>query len=284
MKFPTTLNETQSLTKRVAALNRFLSRSTDRCKPFFKAIKRAQRNKWDEECEKTFQDLKKYLPSPPLLSKPEAAEDLFIYLAVSKVEVSSDLIQEEMGAQLPRPNDALEAAERILATLIPSDKDFWHLHIDGASNYKGSGAGVVLVTPNGSMLEQAITLGFKTSNNEAEYEALLAGLRIAKDLAVKNPAIHYDSQLITSQTTGEYMAKHLRMTQYLEKWAIDLVGLMYPAIGSRCRMIVATDYFTKWVEAESIMTMTQTDIEHFIWRNIIYRFSILQSIVTDNGS
>ncbi|XP_050125699.1 uncharacterized protein LOC126602934 [Malus sylvestris] len=84
MKSPTTLKEIQSLTGRAAALNHFLSRSTNRCKPFFKAIKRAQRDKWDEECEKAFQDLKNYLTPPPLLSKPEAAEDLYIYLAVSE--------------------------------------------------------------------------------------------------------------------------------------------------------------------------------------------------------
>ncbi|KAM2778465.1 hypothetical protein COP1_013842 [Malus domestica] len=162
MKSPTTLKEIQSLTGRAAALNRFLSRSTDQCKPFFKAIKRAQQDKWDEECEKAFQYLKKYLTSPPLLSKPKAAEDLYIYQVVSKVEVSSALIP--------------EATEHTLAMLAPSSKNFWHLHINGASNYKGSGAGVVLVTPDGSMLEQVITLGFKASNNEAEYEALLVGL------------------------------------------------------------------------------------------------------------
>ncbi|KAM1244767.1 hypothetical protein ACFX2I_036040 [Malus domestica] len=67
------------------------------------------------------------------------------------------------------------------------------------------------------MLEQAITLGFKASNNEAEYEALLAGIRMAKDLAVKKLAIHSDSQLITNQATGEYTAKHPGMAQYLEK-------------------------------------------------------------------
>ncbi|KAM1559810.1 hypothetical protein ACFX1X_003117 [Malus domestica] len=98
-----------------------------------------------------------------------------------------------LGDTIGRPNDAPEAAESILAMLAPPDKDFWILHVDGASNYKGSGAGVVLVTPNGSMLEQAITLGFKASNNEAEYKALLAGLRMAKDLAVKKLAIHSDS-------------------------------------------------------------------------------------------
>ncbi|KAM0981395.1 hypothetical protein ACFX2A_014732 [Malus domestica] len=80
-----------------------------------------------------------------------------------------------------------------LAVPAPFDGDFWHLYVDEASNYKGSGAGMVLVTLNSSMLEQAITLGFKASNNEAEYEALLVGLRMAKDLVVKKLAIHSDS-------------------------------------------------------------------------------------------
>ncbi|XP_068305157.1 uncharacterized protein [Pyrus communis] len=74
-----------------------------------------------------------------------------------------------------------------------------------------------ICTPDGSMLKQAITMGFKTSNNEAEYKALLAGLQMAKNLVVKKLAIHSYSQLITSQITGEYMAKHLKMAQYLRK-------------------------------------------------------------------
>ncbi|KAM2576034.1 hypothetical protein TB2_007783 [Malus domestica] len=101
MKSPTTLKEIQSLIGRAATLNRFLSRSTDRFKLFFKVIKRAQRDKCDEECERSFQDLNKYLTSPPLLSKPKAAEDLYIYLAVSEIAVSYALIREELGAQLP---------------------------------------------------------------------------------------------------------------------------------------------------------------------------------------
>ena len=76
---------------------------------------------------------------------------------------------------------------------------------------------MVFATPDSSMLKQAIALGFKASNIKAKYKALLAGLRITKDLAVKKLAIHSDSQLIINQTTGEYAAKHPRMTQYLEK-------------------------------------------------------------------
>ncbi|KAI5322759.1 hypothetical protein L3X38_031831 [Prunus dulcis] len=95
--------------------------------------------------------------------------------------------------------------------------DMWQLRVDGASNQKGAGAGVVIITPDGTLLEQAITLGFPASNNEAEYEALLAGLRLAKELIIKKLAIYSDSQLITNQASGEYMAKHPRMILYLDK-------------------------------------------------------------------
>ncbi|KAI5350635.1 hypothetical protein L3X38_003526 [Prunus dulcis] len=101
MKSPSAMKEIQSLTSRAAALNRFLSRSTDKCRPLFKALKKVQRDKWDEEREAAFQNLKTYLTSPPLLSKTVPGEDLFVYLAVSNSAVSSALIREELGAQHP---------------------------------------------------------------------------------------------------------------------------------------------------------------------------------------
>ncbi|CAL8136495.1 unnamed protein product [Prunus armeniaca] len=95
--------------------------------------------------------------------------------------------------------------------------NMWQLHVDRASNHKGAGAGVIIVSPDGTLLEQAITLGFFASNNKAEYEALLAGLHLAKELSIKRLAIYSHSQLITNQASGEYMAKHPRMVQYLDK-------------------------------------------------------------------
>ncbi|CAL2239309.1 unnamed protein product [Prunus armeniaca] len=93
----------------------------------------------------------------------------------------------------------------------------WQLYVDRASNQKGAGAGVVITTPDETLLEQAITLGFSTSNNEAEYEALLASLHLARELAIKKLAIYSYSQLITNQVSGEYMSKHPRMILYLDK-------------------------------------------------------------------
>ena len=60
------IKEVQSLTGRVAALNRFISKTTDKCLPFFKVLKKAF--EWTDECRKAFQDLKDYLIRAPLLS------------------------------------------------------------------------------------------------------------------------------------------------------------------------------------------------------------------------
>ena len=83
MKSPSKVKEVQKLTGRIAALNRFVSKTIDRCLPFFKVLTNKQRFKWTPECEQVFQDLKLYLGSPPLLSKPVTGETLFLYLVVS---------------------------------------------------------------------------------------------------------------------------------------------------------------------------------------------------------
>ncbi len=89
--------------------------------------------------------------------------------------------------------------------------------MDGASNAKGARTGVVIITLDDTVIEYSIRLDFKASNNEAEYEAVLARLNTAKTLEAKNLVIHCDSLLIASQTNGEYMARDERMTAYLLK-------------------------------------------------------------------
>ncbi len=95
---PRTVKEVQSLTGRVVTLNRFVSRATDKCFPFFKTLRKAFT--WTDECQKSFEELKKYLTSPPLLSPSKQGEPLSLYLVVSRIVVSSALIREEDGVQL----------------------------------------------------------------------------------------------------------------------------------------------------------------------------------------
>ena len=99
MSSPKTIKEVQSFIGRVAALNRFVSKATNKCIPFFKTLKRAF--VWTNECEAAFQELKSYLSNPLLLSPSKEGEDLFLYLAVSLTIVSAALIKEENKIQLP---------------------------------------------------------------------------------------------------------------------------------------------------------------------------------------
>ena len=93
MKPPRNAKEVQSLNGKVAALNRFVSRATDKCLPFFRTLKKSF--EWTDECQQAFEELKAYLSAPPLLSPSQPGEELFLYLAVSPVTVSTTLIREE---------------------------------------------------------------------------------------------------------------------------------------------------------------------------------------------
>ena len=76
---------------------------------------------------------------------------------------------------------------------------------------------MILITPEGHRFHCAIRFDFTASNNEAEYEALLAGLRMAKDMSIKVLDIYSDSQLVVNQVLGEYQARGLKMVAYLNK-------------------------------------------------------------------
>ena len=87
---PKTVKAVQSLNGKVAALNRFISKATDKCLPFFRVLKKSF--EWTDECQKAFEDLKKYLSSPPLLSPSVPGEELYLYIAVSQAAVSAALV------------------------------------------------------------------------------------------------------------------------------------------------------------------------------------------------
>ncbi|KAL0413147.1 UNVERIFIED_CONTAM: hypothetical protein Sradi_1516400 [Sesamum radiatum] len=80
----------------------------------------------------------------------------------------------------------------------------WLLHVDGPSTAQGSGAGIVITTPQGENLEFAIKFGCKASNNEAEYETLVIGMRMAHEAGAKYLLAYSDSQLVVKQVEGSY--------------------------------------------------------------------------------
>jgi ribonuclease HI len=313
---PKNSKQVQRLTGMVAALGRFISRSADKCRPFFRLLGKKMKFLWDEDCSAAFQGIKAYLSSPPCLSIPSPRERLYLYLAVSEHAVSADLVRETPEYQrpiffisktmteaesryLPLEKAALalvRAAKKLpqyfqattvtvltdlpLKALLQCSNfsgritrwgvqleslgveyksrtsikgqvlaDFvaefqgknaesgptnslgletnlvsteWKLFVDGASNTMESGAGVVLISPEGLIMEQAVRLNFLPSNNESEYEALLIGLKSARRLGADRLRVFCDSQLVAYQISGEYQARDERMISYLQAVKVAL--------------------------------------------------------------
>jgi len=282
MQPPRTMKQLQQLIGRIAALNRFISRSTDKCLPFFKILKKAF--VWDSKCEEDFGKLKEYLMNPPLLSRPMEGEIHYLYLAVSSSAVSSALVLEDASIQKPVyfTSRALRGAEeryprteklafalivsarklrpyfqahairvlteyplkKVLQKLdlsgrlvnwvvelgqfdiefhprtaikvqaladfflefcnVPESRDpgrapTWIVYVDGSSQCQRSGVEVVLLSPQRQRFQYSIKLDFVTTNNEAEYEAVLAGLTIAREVGALDVEIRIDSQVVVGQ-------------------------------------------------------------------------------------
>ncbi|XP_074373606.1 uncharacterized protein LOC141713947 [Apium graveolens] len=92
---------------------------------------------------------------------------------------------------------------------------WWILHVDGAVNHGGAGAGIVLVSPEGHHLMSAIHFKFYATNNDAEYEALINGLKIALEMGVRNLIARSDSELVVNQVNGGFQARGPRTELYL---------------------------------------------------------------------
>ena len=89
----------QSLNSKIAALNKFVSRATNKCLPFFRVLKRSF--EWTDECQQVFENLKLYFSTPPLLNPSKPGEEHYLYLVVSQAVVSTALIREKDGLQKP---------------------------------------------------------------------------------------------------------------------------------------------------------------------------------------
>ncbi|GLT99841.1 hypothetical protein SLE2022_172540 [Rubroshorea leprosula] len=299
MEPPKTVKDVQRLTGRVAALHRFIARSAERCLQFFKALREPKNFQWTDECQRAFDELKQYLASAPLLSKPVDGECLYLYLGVTEEAVSSVLLREENKRQKPicYVSKVLQGAEQnyplaekaafalvctarklrayfqshqivvytdlplrkilqkpelsgrlvgwsvelseydlkfqpcttikgqaiadflvecISATVVDKALDYpaWVLYVDGAANIEGLGAGAVLIGPDGFKSEHALRFKFQSTNNAAEYEALIYGLKLASELKVQSIQVFSDSQLVVGQVNGSCEVRDPQLGRY----------------------------------------------------------------------
>ncbi|KAL0445093.1 UNVERIFIED_CONTAM: hypothetical protein Slati_2232000 [Sesamum latifolium] len=101
MKAPANINKVQRLIRRIAALSHFISKAAQKSLPFFKVLRKAKNFEWDASCQQAFEELKNYLAGCPLLVKPSQGDTLYLYLSATPQAVSSVLIREDEGKQMP---------------------------------------------------------------------------------------------------------------------------------------------------------------------------------------
>ena len=91
------------------------------------------------------------------------------------------------------------------------------MYFDSSLKFDGGGAGVLFISPKGEQLKYVFQILFKVSNNEAEYEALLHGLRLAISLSIKRLLVYGDSLLVVQQVNKEWDINKDTMDAYVEE-------------------------------------------------------------------
>ena len=157
-------------------------------------------------------------PMKQVLQKPETSRRLMKWtIELSEFDIRykpKTAIKGQFLADFFMEFTSAEPTENIQA---PIDLPIWKLSVDGATNAQGSGAGLILTSLEGMDIEYVLRFGFQASNNEAEYEAVIAGLNLAHSLEIDQLEVCSDSQLVVRQIEDTYEAKSGRMILYLKK-------------------------------------------------------------------
>ena len=151
-------------------------------------------------------------PIKKAMNKPEAAGRMVQWA----IELSQFDIEYHPWTAIKAQALANFIAEFTTPENTDSQKDLWMINTDGSSTQKGGGASIVITSPEKDVLKYGVQLKFPVTNNEAEFKALLTGLRIARALGAENIMLKSDSQLVIGQVRGDFETKKTRMQKYLK--------------------------------------------------------------------
>ena len=134
-----------------------------------------------------------------------------------KGQILADLVAE--FAKDPAKDESKEhrVGEKSIGLVTAQEPLQWKVYVDGAANQKGSGVGLVLISPEKLIVEKLLRLGFSATNNEAEYKALLEGMSMVQRMGGKSATMFSDSKLVVDQVKGELEARDERMQGYLTR-------------------------------------------------------------------
>ena len=128
-----------------------------------------------------------------------------------KRQVLADLVAEFIEPPIEELESTENMDEKLVGTISQYGIPAWEVYIDGASNQKGSGIELVLISPENVIIEKSLRLDFSASNNEAEYETLLIGMTMVQRMGGKSVKVFSASRLVVGQVKGEFEAKDERM-------------------------------------------------------------------------
>ena len=128
-----------------------------------------------------------------------------------KGQVLVDLVVEFAETSLEERMEKQNMDEKSVGSISIQEPLSWKVYVDDVANHRGSGLGLVLISPERITIEKSLRLGFSATNNEAEYEALLGRMIMVQKTGGKAVEIFSDSRLVVGQVQGELEARDLRM-------------------------------------------------------------------------
>ncbi|KAK3027189.1 hypothetical protein RJ639_042455 [Escallonia herrerae] len=193
--------------------------------------------------------------------------------------------------------------------VISEVTDPWNLYVDGSSVVGNSGAGIILISPEGTLYKKSFSLPYLRCLRPSEslyalqevHEGIcyqhLGGRTLAQKILRQGyywPTMQKDAIEFTRRCDQCQKFAPLSHTPVapltsivspipFAVWGMDLLGPFPMASGQRRFVIVAIDYFTKWTEAESLAAITSAKCGDFFWKNIVCRFGVPRALVVDNG-
>ena len=134
-----------------------------------------------------------------------------------KGQVLADLVAEFTEPPLEETSTTQNMDEKSIGTISLQEPLFWKVYVDGGANQRGSRVGLVLISPDKLTIEKSLRLGFSTTNNEVEYEALLEGMSMVQRMGGKAVKMFSNSRLVVGQVKSELEVRDERMQGYLSQ-------------------------------------------------------------------
>ncbi|GJT76638.1 reverse transcriptase domain-containing protein [Tanacetum coccineum] len=294
------LKDVQKLNGKLVSLNRFLAKLAEKSLPFFKTLKKCTKKSdfhWTTEAEEAFKQMKQLIAELPMLTAPMEKEELIMYLAAAKETVSAVLMMEREAKQmsiyfvsraLRGPELNYTSMEKLVLDLVHANfiverpeedssdtpmeekeelPEPWILFTDGSSCTDGSGAGLILINPEGIEFPYALRFKFDAINNEAEYEAL-----------IESDMMRYLEKV--KALTGGFKAFTIKQIPRSENKKADALSKIASiSFAHLSKQVLVEELKEKSISEVEILTVVEEEGD--TWMTLIYKYLVEETLPAD---